>query len=283
VTAVGILCALAASALFNVGIALQAVEARKAPRSRNLRLSLIAVLLRRPLWLLGLALGLLGVVPQIVALDTAPFVVVQPLLAVGLLLLLSIGSRYLGEPVRAAEWAAVVAILAGVLLVALAAPPHSESHRGGVIVVAVVAALSIPAVLPLLRLPGTTGAIALVAACGLGYAATNVAAKLVGDDVALRHWTNAATWAVVAVVDGVAATVTNMSLFQMLPATFVVPATTAVQTYLPIALEPLFLRERAPSLAGGGMLAAGLALCLAGTVQLARSPSVSRLVAASQR
>ena len=85
---VGIVCALAASLLFYVGIALQALEARKAPRGRGLRLSLLELLLRKPLWVLGLLLGLLGVLPQVVALATAPFVAVQPLLAVGLLLLL---------------------------------------------------------------------------------------------------------------------------------------------------------------------------------------------------
>ena len=49
---IGIVCAVAASALFNGGIALQALEARRAPQTRSLRLSLLQVLLRRPLWVL---------------------------------------------------------------------------------------------------------------------------------------------------------------------------------------------------------------------------------------
>ena len=119
-------------------------------------------------------------------------------------------------------------------------------------------------------------------ACGLGFAATNVAVKLVGDDVGLGHWRNAAAWAAVAAVDGVAATITNMSAFQVLPATLVVPVTTAVQTFFPIALEPLFLRERAPSPLEAAGLAGGLVLCLAGTLQLGRSRAVSGLVAGAQ-
>jgi uncharacterized membrane protein len=281
VFAAGILCALAASVLFNVGIALQALEARLAPRERSLRLSLLQGLVRRPLWVLGLTLGLLGVVPQVVALRAAPFVIVQPLLAVGLLLLLWLGSRYLDEPVGRTEWLSVAAILAGVLLVAIAAPPHSEAHRGGAAVVAVVAALSLPALMPLLRLPWTTSPAFVIVACSCGFAATNVAAKLFGDDVALGHWPNAVAWGAVAVVDGVAATLTNMSLFQVLPATLVVPVTTAVQTFLPVVLEPIFLRERAPTVPEAVTLAAGLGLCLAGTVLLARSPAVSSFVAGS--
>jgi drug/metabolite transporter (DMT)-like permease len=279
----GIACAVTASLLFNAGIAMQALEARDTPRTRSLRLSLVVLLLRRPLWVLGLALGLLGVLPQVVALRTAPFVVVQPLLSVGLLLLLAVGSRVLGEAVSWTEWAAVAAILLGVFLVAVGAPPHSEQHRGGAAVVAVVAVLSIPALLPLLRLPGLTSPTAVMVSCGFGYAATNVAVKLIGDDVALRHWTNAAAWTVVAAVNGVAATITNMSVFQVRPATIVVPVTTAVQTFLPVALEPLFLREHAPSPAAAVAIGGGLVLTLAATVLLARAPAVSGLVSRAQR
>ena len=79
--------ALVASALFNIGLALQAIEARAAPASLSLRLSLLLRLLRRPTWLVGWLLGVAGIGPQVLALATAPFVVVQPALAVGLLLL----------------------------------------------------------------------------------------------------------------------------------------------------------------------------------------------------
>jgi drug/metabolite transporter (DMT)-like permease len=279
---VGIVCAVVASLLFYVGIALQALEARVTPRSESLRLSLLQRLIRRPLWVLGLALGLLGVLPQAIALGTAPYVVVQPLLTVGLLLLLAVGSSVFEERVRPIEWLAVVAILVGVLLLAIAAPPHSEQHRGGAAVVAVVAALTIPALLPLLRVPGLTSPTALMVSCGFGFAATNVAVKLLGDDVGQGHWWNATAWAAVAAVAGIAATITNMSVFQVSPVTVVVPVTTAVQSFLPVALEPLFLREHAPSAAEAAALAGGLALTLAATVLLARSPSVSGLFSRAQ-
>ena len=280
---VGIACALAASLLFYVGFFLQALEARKAPRGRNLRLSLLRVLLQKPLWVLGLALGLLGVLPQVVAFATAPFVVVQPLLAVSLLLLLVLGKRLFDEAVGLPDWLAVVAIIGGVVLVSIGAPPHNEAHRGGATVVAVVGALSIPALLPLLRVRPLTSPWAVLIACGLGFAATNVAVKLLGDDVGLGHWPNAVGWAGVAAVVGVAATITNMSAFQVLRATVVVPVSTAVQTFFPIAFEPLFLRERGPSTLEALVLAGGLVLSLAGTVQLARSQAVSSVVARSQQ
>ena len=280
---VGIVCALAASLLFYVGIALQALEARKAPRRRGLKLSLLGVLLQKPLWVLGLLLGVLGVLPQVVALATAPFVVVQPLLAVGLLILMFLGKRLFGEAVALPDWLAALAIIGGVVFVAIGVPPHTETHRGGAVVVGVVAALSIPALLPLLRVRPLTTPYVVLVACGLGFAATNITVKLLGDDIGLGHWPNAVAWAVVAAVDGVAATLTNMSAFQVLPATVVVPVSTAVQTFLPIALEPMFLRERPPSAPEAVALAGGLALSLAGTVQLARTQAVSGVVGSSSR
>jgi len=280
---IGIACALAASLLFYVGIALQALEARRAPRQRALRPALLATLLRKPVWVLGLLLGLLGVPPQVVALATAPFVVVQPLLAVGLLLLLVLGSRMFQETVRLPDWLAVTAIIGGIVLVSISAPPHSETHRGGAAVIGVVVGLSVAGLLPLLRVRGLTSPIAVMLACGFGFAATNVAVKLLGDDVGLRHWPNAAAWAAAAAVDGVAATLTNMSAFQVLPATLVVPVTTAVQTFLPIVLEPLFLRERPPSPLEAAALVGGLALALSGTIQLGRSRAVSGVIARAQR
>src|SRR5947199_24169 len=51
--AVGVGAALLASAMFNVGLALQAFEARATPKQRGLRVSLLGLLLRKPLWAVG--------------------------------------------------------------------------------------------------------------------------------------------------------------------------------------------------------------------------------------
>ncbi|HEY8646844.1 MAG TPA: hypothetical protein VIL77_13310, partial [Gaiellaceae bacterium] len=73
--AIGLAAALGAAALFNVGVALQALEARKSPKSLGLKVELIRHLLKRPLWLLGIALEGIGFGPQLVALAYAPFAV----------------------------------------------------------------------------------------------------------------------------------------------------------------------------------------------------------------
>jgi drug/metabolite transporter (DMT)-like permease len=212
VYALGLIAALVASALFNVGVALQALEARETPRLLSLRLSLLGRLLRRPLWLLGLGLGALGLVPQIVAFAYAPFEVVQPALAPGLLLLLVLGARTLHETVGPTEVVGVLAIIAGIALVSWGAPPHSEAHRGGFEVIAVVAALCAGGLVPFaVRGTRLDSAVLVIAASGFGFAAGDVATKLMSDDVGLRHWPNAVAWAAVALGMGVAATLTGMT------------------------------------------------------------------------
>jgi drug/metabolite transporter (DMT)-like permease len=283
VYAEGLGAALLASVLFNVGIVLQSLDARAAPASLGLRAALLRRLAVRPVWLVGLALGLLGVWPQAVAYAKAPFVVVQPVLALGLLLVLALGVRVLHERVGLREIAGVMAIIAGVALVAWGSPPHSELHRGPVPVLAVFAGLSAAGLAPFL-LRGTrfdTG-IVLIVATGCGFGATNVATKLLGDNLEVGHYLNAGAWAVAGLVLGIGATIVNMTAFQRRAATTVVPVSTAVQTFLPIVLEPFFLHEHWGSSALDGIpLAAGLAVALAGVILLAGSPEVSGVMAAA--
>ena len=249
----------------------------------GLRVALLTRLLRRPLWLTGLALGLLGALPQAIAYAHAPFVVVQPVLMLGLLLVLVLGARILDEHVGAREIAGTVAIIGGVALIAWGAPAHSEAHRGPAAVVAVFAALSAAGLAPFaVRGSRFDTGMLVVVATGCGFGATNVATKLVGDNLDLRHLPNAAAWAAAALCVAIAATIVNMTAFQRRTATTVVPVSTAVQTFLPIVLEPLFLHERWGSATLDGLpLAVGLGVAVAGVVVVAGSPGVSGLVASA--
>jgi uncharacterized membrane protein len=124
---------------------------------------------------------------------------------------------------------------------------------------------------------------ASVVASGAGFAASNVATKLLSDDFGTGHYLIAATWAVVGLISGVAATITGMTAFQRRPATTVVPVSTAVQTFLPIVLEPLFLREHWASARLDGMpIAIGMLLAFAGTIVVSRTQAVSELSAGAQ-
>src|ERR1700755_2314934 len=128
--ALGIICAIGASALYNTSVALQALEARNVGHEHALRVSLIGRLVRNPRWLIATLIGLLGWPLEIVALLLAPLTVVQPCLASGLILLLWLAASKLGERPGPREWASVAAIIAGVAGVALVAPERSTDHAG---------------------------------------------------------------------------------------------------------------------------------------------------------
>lgn len=280
--AVGLPCGLLASVLFNVGVALQALEARATPAAEGLHASLLVRLLRRRRWLIGLLLGGLGVVFEVIAFANAPFVVIEPLLSAGLLVLLAIGVKEMGERPGPGTLVGVLAIVVGTALIAAGSPEHSEQHRGPVTVVVVMAVLVGVSLLPFAlrgsRFDTAMGA-NLGSACGFG--ATNLATKLMADDIGGAHWRQAGAWLAVAGFAGVTATISGMTALQRRPATTIVPISTAVQTFLPIALEPLFLTEnwRQAEL-GGLLLLAGLLVMAIGTVLVARTGAVSALSAA---
>jgi drug/metabolite transporter (DMT)-like permease len=280
VLTLGLGAALLASVLFNVGIVLQALDARATPKGLGYRVGLLTSLLRRKRWVLGWVLGIVGIWPQVIAYSKAPFVVVQPALALGLLLVLVLGVEMLGEPVGSREVLGVVAIIGGIALVAWGAPNHSETHRGGFLVIGVVLFLTAGVVAPFV-VRGTrldTGMLAIFAT-GFGFGATNVVTKLFGDDVNIGHWTNALAWGLLGLGTGIAATIANMTAFQRRAATAVVPISTSVQTFLPILLEPLFLREQWGSIDYDGVpIAAGLVVALIGNVLLSGTHAVSDLI-----
>jgi hypothetical protein len=63
----------------------------------------------------------------------------------------------------------------------------------------------------------------------------------------------------------------------------VVPVSTSVQTFLPIVLEPLFLREHwAAARLDGLPIVIGLVIAFAGTILVSRTQAVSKLSAAAQ-
>lgn len=276
----GLIAAAAASIAFNVGVILQAADARREPAAEGLRLSLLTHLLRRRRWLAGLALGGLGFGLQVVALALAPFVVVQPVLATGLLLTLYLGVRMLGERVGAAEVAGVLGITAGIGLLAWGTPTAIETVTSPAAVISVMGAMAAVALIPfLLRGRGRLdSATFVIVASALAYGAANIATKLVSEGIGDGAWVLVGVWLAVTAAIGVVGLTTEMTALQRRPATFVVPVSFAIQTFLPIAFEPIYLTERWGSAAAHGVpLIVGLALIALGATAVARTRAVSAL------
>jgi drug/metabolite transporter (DMT)-like permease len=278
----GFAAAAAASVAFNVGIVLQALDAREAPAEDSLRLSLLSRLIRRKRWIAGFLLGALGFGLQVLALAWAPFVVVQPILAAGLLLVLFLGVRILGERIGLGEVVGVLGIVGGIALLAWGTPAGTETVGSQTAVISVTATLSAIALIPFaLRGRGRLdSATFVIVASALAYGAGNIATKLLSDSLSGGLWLPAAIWLGVAAATGVVALITEMTALQRRPATLVVPLSFGVQTFLPVLLEPIYLSARWGTAALDGVpLIAGLLLVMLGAVAVARTRAVSALVA----
>lgn len=276
----GLLLALVASAFFNVAVAVQALDARVLPRELSLRPELLLRLIRRRRWRIGILLAVLGWPLHAAALGLAPLTAVQPALAAGLLILLVVASRTLGERVGAREVLAVLLIVAGEAGVAWAAPDRSSTHAHGLPLVAALVGLGAVALLPyVVRDRSRTRGLAAVASAGVAFALSGFVTKLVSDDLSSGAIFTAWLWADLVLAAAVIGVLSENSAFQTRPASQVAPLVFSAQTVLPVMLAPLVGGEDWGStpLGGGAVLLALLAV-VAGVVLIARSRAVGTLI-----
>ena len=260
---------------------MQALDAKEADADHSLRLSLLGHLFRQMRWLAGTGLTTLGWPLQIVALLLAPFVVVQTALAAGLLVLLAVGERILGERPGRREVLAVCGIVAGVAGVAIVAPERSTHHGDSTTLVAVLVGLGLAATLPyVVRFFGRVVPLVTMLGAGLGFAWSALVTKFVADAASKGHWLAALAWAISTGIASALAVISEMTSLQLRPAIQVAPVVFVVQTLVPISLAPLLLHERYfRDPAHGVALVVSLGMLLTGAAVLARSPALLKLMA----
>ena len=277
----GFALALAAACCYETGYALQAIEARRAPADRALKPSLITYLLRRPLWVGATALSLLGWPLQIVALAHAPLTLVQPTLALGLLLLLVLGVRILGESVGPREIAAVLLIIASVGVFAWAAPRDPgvvERSAGLVVALAILAAVTV--------LPYAIGLfgrrrypmLLLVASAGAADGMAAFVAKIVAQDASEGALLSVVAWAALVAAVVIVGVISESTALQRFAATRVAPTVLVMQIVIPVVLAPLVGGEGwGGTPLGGAVLGMALVAVAVGAGLLASSPAVAQL------
>jgi FtsH-binding integral membrane protein len=276
----GIGAAIGASSLYSLGIALQAMDAREAPPEEHLRVALVRGLLKRARWLLGTGLSILGWPLQVLALLLAPLVVVQPALAAGLLVLLFLGERMLGEHAGRAEHLAMIAIVLGVIGAGLFAPPRSVSQPGEQLTITLVlVGLALLSLLPyLLRALGHSIAELTMVCAGLAFGWSGVATKLAADDLSAHHLAVAALWGLSTAAASAVGVLSETSALQERPAIQVAPVVFVTQTIVPVALAPVLFGERFDATPLGGVpLIVSLCVLIVGAALLARSPLLTNL------
>ncbi len=279
----GFAFALAAACCYEVGYAIQALEARRAPASRALRPSLLGHLLGRPIWLAATALSLVGWPLQILALSQAPLTLVQPTLALGLLLLLALGVRVLGEPVGRREIVGVVVIIAAVAVIAWAGPREvGEVPRtlAPAIVLGALAAVAVAPFVASMAGSGRSPVALLIVGAGAADAVAAFVAKLVAEDASSGAWASLILWVAIVASVVLLGVISETTALQRSAATRVAPAVLVIQIAVPVVLAPLVGGESwGGTPLGGAVLVAAVAALALGVALLGSSPAVADVIA----
>jgi drug/metabolite transporter (DMT)-like permease len=277
----GFVLALLAACAYDSSYALQAFEARRAPPERSMRLSLLAHLLRRPIWAGAIALSIVGWVLQLLALSHAPLTLVQPVLALGLFLLLALGATLLDEPVGAREWAAVALIIVAVALISYGAPTESGTvprDAGLAVAVALLVVLTLAPIAAAAR--AAPPVVLLIVGAGAADGLAAFVTKIVSEEAGAGNWLLAAAWGAGAGLAVLAGLLSESSALQRAAATRVAPAVLVLQIAIPVVLAPLVGGESwSDTPLGGALLGFALGLLSLGVLVLAGSRAVSGVLA----
>lgn len=122
-----VVVALLAALFLGVGFVQQQRVAATAPESDSLSLRLLRDLVVQPRWLLGMGTMVLGQVLGAYAFSLGEVALVEPLLALNLLVALAVARRGSGCRIRRREWAGALALAAGCVLFLLAARPEAAT------------------------------------------------------------------------------------------------------------------------------------------------------------
>lgn len=279
----GVGLAAGAAACFDGAVALQALEARAVPPEGGGG-RLLAALVRRPRWLAATGLSIAGWPLQVAALTLAPLTVVQPTLALGLVLLLVLGVRLLHEPADRGDLVAAAAIAAGVAVLAWAAPEPEHAGRPGPGLIAVLGGLALLAAGAWPARSRLRAGWVLVVAAGCGFAAAGLTTKLLADALADGRAGAAVGWAAASGAAALFGLGDEMAALQRVGAARVAAGAFALQVAVPVACAPLLTGENwGATPLGGAVVAVGLVLVLGGSARLGTARAVTGLVTASRR
>ena len=272
-----LLLAFAAALCYGAGSVLQAMAARGTTSVEGLDPRLVARLVRSWRYLLGVGLDGLGFVLSLVAVRALPLFVVQAVVASFLAVTAVLGAEFLGMRLTRGDRIALGVVLAGLVLVAGSAAEDrtvsvSDAEEWGVLVAAVVLGLL---AVPLGRVRGARGAVALGAVAGLAYGATSVATRMLPPELTLGRvgesadllLRNPATYAIVAA--GALAMVAYSVALQRGSVTQATAPLVVAETVVP-ALVGLLLLGDQPRPGWGPVAAVGFVLAVGGAVALAR-------------
>jgi drug/metabolite transporter (DMT)-like permease len=274
--------ALAAASLLGAGFVAQQHAAYSEPLDEVLRMRLLAHLIRKPLWLLGIAAMVFGQILGALALDEADLGRVEPLLATNLIFALVIAHVVYQERLDRTVWWGGLLVSGGAAMFLVFGQPHGDQPAGpesfrwiaaGIVV-------GIAGTLILFALPSSLRAKAmlLAASAGMLYGVQDALTRSSlfalghGVDVAVRSWQPYALLGI-----GVLSLLITQSAFDMASIKISLPVITAVEPVAGIVLGIFVFTERLRlSVAALAAEVGGLVAMIAGIAVLSRSPMLSK-------
>jgi drug/metabolite transporter (DMT)-like permease len=265
---VSLICALGAAVLYGAGTVLQALGLRRAADAGALNLGSRLWVAR--LYVVGLGLDGLGFLASIVALRDLPLFVVESVIAssVGFTAILAV--LFLGVRLTRAEIVALVAVAAGLALLAFSGADGPgvalQPWSAWLLLGLVAAVLALGVLASRLRVP--VGPSLLAVTAGLGFAGVGVAARVVALPQELwRLVLDPVPWAL-ALYAGIALVAFGLAL-QRGSVTTSTAITFAVETVAPAIVGLVWLGDRVrPGMAIAAVL--GFCLTVGGSVLLGR-------------
>ncbi len=177
---VGLGAALTAAVLFGCGSIVQAIAVRRLPPSSGLSANLVFELLTEPVFLLAMALNLVGFGAHLVALRSIPLFLAQSGIAASLAVTALLAVWIFGDELGPLDWAAVAAVCAGLALLAASSGAAGDEAASGRFVLGLAACLAVLAVSGLIvsRADGPVWTALLGLLAGFGFAGVSISARI---------------------------------------------------------------------------------------------------------
>ena len=272
--------ALAAACSFATAAILQQEAAQSVDPSEGLHFRLLLDLVRRPRWVTGVAMLVMGFVLQAIALANGPVALVQPIVATELAFAVPIAIWRRRRRAGRREWLGIGLVLCGIatfLVVASPAPGIAHAQLAdwlrtlvpaGVVLVGAVAVAKVR--------KGPWRATLLGASAGVSFALLAVLTKAVMHQLAHGAGSTFMSWQLYVLVGlGVLALVISQSAYQAGPLALSMPAIAIVEPVVAVVIGATLFEEQArldgPALA---LEAAAALVALIGLGLVATSPLI---------
>ncbi|MCU7826617.1 hypothetical protein [Kitasatospora sp. DSM 101779] len=265
----GLATALAAAVCFGFACVFQARGARAAPAADRVRPGLLVRLARSGPFLWGTGLDVAGFALSIVALRTMPLFFVQAVTNAGLAVTAGAAVWLLGARLHRSDLAGIVAVVAGLTLLAFASGPDGRNHAGPVFHAALLATTIAMLLLTVLlaRRRGNAAGACLGVLSGVGFGVTSLAVRVLDVSSVGAVLADPATYALV--LGGLGGYLAFALALQRGSVTAATAAGTVAETFGPALVGVLALGDQARPGAGWAALV-GFTAAVGGTVVLAR-------------